>query len=165
MIFFDEKSKTGLGFDIRQPEQKFQHRPTLQSMANPAVISLNRKLVCFLSLSLSLSLYLPTYLPTYLSLSLPTYLPLSLSLSLESRCLTREKKLTLWYIIKHYLSAPKGRHHFRDEGRDNDKEYEEVMISWVFLWQHEKMHSFSSPTRHHVGDRATRADVRWHNGM
>ena len=34
---FDEKSKTGLGFEIRQPQRKCQRRPTLQSMANPAV--------------------------------------------------------------------------------------------------------------------------------
>ena len=37
--FFDEKSKTGLGFEIGQPQRKCQRRPTLQSMANPAVYS------------------------------------------------------------------------------------------------------------------------------
>ena len=35
--FFDEKSKTDLGFEIGQPQQKCQRRPTLQFMANPAV--------------------------------------------------------------------------------------------------------------------------------
>ena len=35
--FFDEKPKTGLGFEFGQPRQKYQRRPTLQSMANPAV--------------------------------------------------------------------------------------------------------------------------------
>ena len=35
--FFDENSKTGLGFEIGQPQQKCQRRPTLQSMANSAV--------------------------------------------------------------------------------------------------------------------------------
>ena len=35
--FFDEKSKIGLGFEIGQPQHKCQRRPTLQSMANPAV--------------------------------------------------------------------------------------------------------------------------------
>ena len=35
--FFDEKSKTGLGFESGQPPPKCQRRPTLQSMANPAV--------------------------------------------------------------------------------------------------------------------------------
>ena len=35
--FFDEKSKTGVGFEIGQPQQKCQRRPTLQSLANPAV--------------------------------------------------------------------------------------------------------------------------------
>ena len=34
---FDEKSKTGLGFEIGPPLQKCQCRPILQSMANPAV--------------------------------------------------------------------------------------------------------------------------------
>ena len=34
---FDEKSKTGLGFEFGQPQRKYQRRPTLQSMANPAV--------------------------------------------------------------------------------------------------------------------------------
>ena len=35
--FFDEKSKTGLGFEIGQSQQKCQLRPTLQSMTNPGV--------------------------------------------------------------------------------------------------------------------------------
>ena len=37
--FFDEKSrtKTGLGFKIGQSQRKYQRRPTLQSMSNPAV--------------------------------------------------------------------------------------------------------------------------------
>ena len=35
--FIGEKPKTGLAFEIRQLQQKFQRRPTLQSMANPAV--------------------------------------------------------------------------------------------------------------------------------
>ena len=34
---FDEKSKTSLGFEIGQPNRTCQRRPTLQSMANPAV--------------------------------------------------------------------------------------------------------------------------------
>ena len=37
-VFFDGKSKTGLGFEIGQPQQKCQRRPNLQSMANPAVL-------------------------------------------------------------------------------------------------------------------------------
>ena len=37
-LFFDEKSKAGLGFEIGQPQRKRQCRPTLQSMANPAVV-------------------------------------------------------------------------------------------------------------------------------
>ena len=41
-VFFDEKSKTGLGFDFGQPQQKWQRRPTLQSMANPAVDNCRR---------------------------------------------------------------------------------------------------------------------------
>ena len=36
---FDEKSKTGLGFEFGKPQQKCQRRPTLQSMANPAVLT------------------------------------------------------------------------------------------------------------------------------
>ena len=36
-VVFDKESKTGLDFEIGQPQQKFQRRPTLQSMANPAV--------------------------------------------------------------------------------------------------------------------------------
>ena len=35
--FFDEKPKTGLGFEMVQPQQKYQCRPTLQFMANQAV--------------------------------------------------------------------------------------------------------------------------------
>ena len=37
--FFDERSKSGLGFEFGQPQRKCQRRPTLQSMANPAVCS------------------------------------------------------------------------------------------------------------------------------
>ena len=36
--FVDEESKTGLGFEIRQPQQNCQCMPTLQSMANLAVV-------------------------------------------------------------------------------------------------------------------------------
>ena len=36
--FFDEKSKAGLGFEFGQPQRKCQSRPTLQSIANPAVV-------------------------------------------------------------------------------------------------------------------------------
>ena len=36
--FFVEKSKTGLSFEFGQPQRKCQRRPTLQSMANPAVV-------------------------------------------------------------------------------------------------------------------------------
>ena len=35
--FFDEEPKTGLCFEIGQPQQKCQRKPTMQSMANPAV--------------------------------------------------------------------------------------------------------------------------------
>ena len=35
--FFDEKSKTGLDFEIGQPQRKCQLMTTLQSMANPAM--------------------------------------------------------------------------------------------------------------------------------
>ena len=41
--FFDEKSKTGLGFEFRQPQRKCQRRHTLQSMANPVVSKTNDK--------------------------------------------------------------------------------------------------------------------------
>ena len=41
LIFvFDEKPKTGLGFEIGQPQPKCQHRPTLQSMTNPVVLNI-----------------------------------------------------------------------------------------------------------------------------
>ena len=43
--FFDEKSKTGLGFEIGQPQQKHQRRPTLQSVANPAVALWHRQVM------------------------------------------------------------------------------------------------------------------------
>ena len=36
-LVFYEKFKTDLGFEIRQPQRKYQRRPTLQSLANPAV--------------------------------------------------------------------------------------------------------------------------------
>ena len=36
--FFDEKSKTGLSFEIGQPQQNCQCRTTLQSLVNPAVV-------------------------------------------------------------------------------------------------------------------------------
>ena len=43
--FFDEKSKTGVGFEIGQPQRKCQRRrPTLQSMANPSVVEVLKKL-------------------------------------------------------------------------------------------------------------------------
>ena len=48
--FFDEKSKTGLGFEIGQPQQQCQGRPTLQSMTNPAVLS-KRKTVNYFACS------------------------------------------------------------------------------------------------------------------
>ena len=35
--FFGEKSKTCLGFEIGQPQRKFQRKPIMQSLANPAV--------------------------------------------------------------------------------------------------------------------------------
>ena len=38
-VVFDEKSKTGLGFEIGQPQRKRKHKPTLQSLANQAVLS------------------------------------------------------------------------------------------------------------------------------
>ena len=34
---FNEKSKTGLGFEIEQIQRKCQRMPTLQSLANPVV--------------------------------------------------------------------------------------------------------------------------------
>ena len=37
-LFFNEKSETGLGFEIGQSQRKCQRRPTLQSIANPAYI-------------------------------------------------------------------------------------------------------------------------------
>ncbi len=36
-VVFDEESQTGLGFEIGQLQQKFQRKPTLQSLSNPAV--------------------------------------------------------------------------------------------------------------------------------
>ena len=36
--FFDEKSKTGLGFEIEQPQWKCQRRATLQSLVNLDVL-------------------------------------------------------------------------------------------------------------------------------
>ena len=36
-VVFEEESKTGLSFEIRQPHRKCQRKPTLQSLANPAV--------------------------------------------------------------------------------------------------------------------------------
>ena len=36
-VVFDEESKAGLGFEIGQRQQKYQRKPTLQSLANPAV--------------------------------------------------------------------------------------------------------------------------------
>ena len=38
-VVFDEKSKTGPGFEIGQPQRKCQRRPTLQFMVNPAVLA------------------------------------------------------------------------------------------------------------------------------
>ena len=38
-VVFDEESKTGLGFDIGQPQQKCQCMLTLHSSANPTVAS------------------------------------------------------------------------------------------------------------------------------
>ena len=38
--FFDEKSKTSLGFEIGQPQQNCQYTPTLQSLANLAVVKI-----------------------------------------------------------------------------------------------------------------------------
>ena len=35
--FFDDKSKTDLGFEIGRAQRKCQRRPTLQSLANPVV--------------------------------------------------------------------------------------------------------------------------------
>ena len=46
--FFEEKSKTGLGFEIGQPQRRFQRRPTLQSMANPAVMYVSRNICAVL---------------------------------------------------------------------------------------------------------------------
>ena len=34
---FDEESKTGLGFEIEHRQQKWSHKPTLQSIANQDV--------------------------------------------------------------------------------------------------------------------------------
>ena len=39
---FDKESKTGLDFEIGQPQQKVQRRPTLQSLVNPAVMKRDR---------------------------------------------------------------------------------------------------------------------------
>ena len=36
-VIFEEESKTGLGFELGQRQQKCQRKPTLQSLANPAV--------------------------------------------------------------------------------------------------------------------------------
>ena len=44
--FFDEKSKTGLGFEIGQSQRKCQRRPTLQSMANPALWKRGAEMRC-----------------------------------------------------------------------------------------------------------------------
>ena len=88
--FFDGKSKTGLGFKIGQQQQKYQHRPTLQPVANPAVkVYFNP-----LALMVSLNSFIKWLSIMLLQLGFQTVSPSSMNLRYKGRHILERGRVT-----------------------------------------------------------------------